>query len=96
MAALLSPTGSGSALPSPQLVIMGGGYSHDDFLSLYDAFEGTKTVPWIRPLGTKPGGPGLPPAPPPATEVAARVRRVVDEHSQEIRSGAAAGQVWWM
>jgi hypothetical protein len=102
LTALLSPSASESATldgteyPRPQLVIMGGGYSHDDFLAIYDAVEGAKTVPWIRPMGTKPDGPGVPPIPPPANEVATRVRRVVDEQAEDIRTGQGAGQIWWM
>ncbi|KAI4596914.1 hypothetical protein KJ359_004824 [Pestalotiopsis sp. 9143b] len=82
----------------PRVIIMGGGYSHADFSSIRDAVAGAKSVPWVRPEGTRPGGPErLPARAPPAGEIAARVRRTLDEHLGELREGRdCAGQVWWM
>ncbi|ETS85930.1 hypothetical protein PFICI_03955 [Pestalotiopsis fici W106-1] len=81
----------------PRVVIMGGGYSHADFAAIHNVVDGARSVPWVRPLGTKPDGPErLPAQPPSAGEIAGRVRRVLDEHLGELREGGGAGQIWWM
>ncbi|KAK6065522.1 hypothetical protein SCUP234_11338 [Seiridium cupressi] len=91
-----SATIDGVDYPRPRVIIMGGGYSPADFAAIYDTVDGAKSMPWVRPIGTKPGGPGLPAGPPPAEEIAGRVRRTLDEHAEEIREGKGAGEVWWM
>lgn len=75
---------------------MGGGYSAANFEAIYENVEGAKTLPWIRPVGTKRSGPGLPAGPPPADEIARRVRKVLDEHLLDLRDRNGAGEVWWM
>lgn len=75
---------------------MGGGYTSADFDAIYESVEGAKAIPWIRPVGTKPGGPGLPAGPPPAEEIAGRVRKTLDEHNEDLKGGRGAGEVWWM
>lgn len=93
----------GIAYDRPRVVIMGGGYSHADFAAIYDddsLASGARSVPWVRPLGTKPGvSPKnrLPAQPPSAEEIAGRVRRTLDEHLGALREGEnCAGQIWWM
>ncbi|KAI1848444.1 hypothetical protein JX265_008774 [Neoarthrinium moseri] len=93
---IATPSIDGTDYPRPRIVIMGGGYSPQVFSEIYDNVDGAKTVPWIRPVGTKPDGPGLPAGPPPAEEIAGRVRKALDEHSEEIENGKGAGEVWWM
>lgn len=91
-----APTLDGVAYPKPRIIVMGGGYAPADFDPIYETVDGAKSVPWIRPLGTKPGGPGLPAGPPPAEEIARRLRKILDDHLEEIREGKGAGEVWWM
>ncbi|KAF7541638.1 hypothetical protein G7054_g369 [Neopestalotiopsis clavispora] len=93
----------GIAYDRPRVVIMGGGYSHADFAAIYDddsLASGARSVPWVRPLGTKPGASPenrLPAQPPSAEEIAGRVRRTLDEHLGALREGEdCAGQIWWM
>eukprot|EP01111_Echinosteliopsis_oligospora_P008551 TRINITY_DN2431_c0_g1_i1.p1 TRINITY_DN2431_c0_g1~~TRINITY_DN2431_c0_g1_i1.p1 ORF type:complete len:147 (+),score=52.63 TRINITY_DN2431_c0_g1_i1:28-441(+) len=89
---------SSSAPEKPKIIVMGGGFSNEDFKSIYDNVPGANSVPWIRPIGTKEGAGGGPPqgGPPPADEVAARLRKVLDAHLDDIKSGKGAGEVWWM
>ena len=99
--ALMSPVGTetstldGTEYPRPRLIVMGGGYSHEDFTSIRETVAGATSVPWVRPANVKPGAP-RPTGPPPADEIADRLRKALDDHLDEIRAGKGAGEVWWM
>ncbi|KAH8884188.1 hypothetical protein GQ53DRAFT_880645 [Thozetella sp. PMI_491] len=100
-ALMSSPTDStvidGRTYPKPRLIIMGGGYLSEDFSSIYDNVKGAKDVPWIRPSVRKPGATGPPPTgPPPAEVIVRQLKKVLDEHKDEIKNNEGAGQIWWM
>ncbi|RYP67241.1 hypothetical protein DL771_007330 [Monosporascus sp. 5C6A] len=90
-----APTLDGSEYPRPRAVIMGAGYPHDVFTSIRDSVDGATSVPWIRPSNVKPGA-ERGSTPPPAEEIASKVRRTLDEHLEEIQAGKGAGEIWWM
>lgn len=98
--ALMSPSAEkhtleGVEYPKPHLIVMGAGYSHDDFSSIRETVAGAASVPWVRPSTAKPGA-QRPSHPPPAEEIAGRLRKTLDEHLEEIQAGKGAGEVWWM
>lgn len=98
--ALMSPSTEkpileGVEYPKPQLIVMGAGYSHDDFSSIRETVAGATSVPWVRPSTAKPGV-QRPLHPPPAEEIAGRLRKTLDEHLSEIQAGKGAGEIWWM
>ncbi|RYP31753.1 hypothetical protein DL767_005573 [Monosporascus sp. MG133] len=90
-----TPTLDGAEYPRPRAVIMGAGYPHDVFTSIRDSVDGATSVPWIRPSNAKPGA-QRGSSPPPAEEIASRLRRTLDEHLEELQTGKGAGEVWWM
>lgn len=76
---------------------MGGGFSAEDFSSIYDGVDGAKSVPWVRPALFKPGSSQAPPSqPPPAEKIAGLLRKVMDEHLEDVKSGKGEGEIWWM
>ncbi|KAK8073143.1 hypothetical protein PG996_006491 [Apiospora saccharicola] len=95
----LSPS---SALPTekkPRVVLMGGGFTQDDFASVYESVEGAKSVPWVRPAIMKPGAEdkaAIAKGPPSAEDVASRIRKLLEEHLGELREGKGEGEIWWM
>lgn len=98
--ALMSPdtekhTLDGIEYPRPHLIVMGAGYTHDDFASIRETVAGGTSVPWVRPSAAKPGA-QRPSGPPPAEEIAGRLRKTLDEHLEEIQAGKGAGEIWWM
>ena len=90
-----TPTLDGVEYPRPRVIVMGGGYSHEDFTSIRETVAGAASVPWIRPANVKPGAP-TPTGPPPAEEIATRLRKALDDHLGEIKDGKGSGEVWWM
>ncbi|KAF2738938.1 hypothetical protein EJ04DRAFT_7739 [Polyplosphaeria fusca] len=85
----------GTTYRKPAIVIMGGGFSNDDFHSIFDEVDGVKSVPWIRPAVMRPGG--IKPTAPYASEVVAKkVRKCLDAHAEDIKEGKGAGEIWWM
>lgn len=94
-ALMSSATIDGVKYPKPKAIIMGGGFSNDDFQSIYDSVDGAKSVAWIRPGGFKPGN-SLPPKPPSAEFVATSVRKVLDAHLVDLKDGRGAGDTWFM
>ncbi|RYO96343.1 hypothetical protein DL764_007479 [Monosporascus ibericus] len=90
-----TPTFDGAEYPRPRAIIMGAGYTHDVFTSIRDSVDGATSVPWIRPSNVKPGA-QRGSTPPPAEEIASKVRKTLDEHLEEIQAGTGAGEVWWM
>ena len=76
---------------------MGGGFDHNEFNLAY-AVPGASSIPWLRPIRTKPGNEHmLVPLDqaPPADKVAAVARKVADEHVEILRAGAGAGEIWY-
>ncbi|KAK8075869.1 hypothetical protein PG997_010532 [Apiospora hydei] len=91
---------SSSDAEKPRVVLMGGGFTQDDFLSVYDSVEGAKSVPWVRPAIMKPGAEdsdAIARGPPPAEAVAGRIRKTLEGRLEELRAGKGfEGEVWWM
>jgi hypothetical protein len=76
---------------------MGGGFTGEDFNSIYEEVDGAKSVPWVRPAHFKPGSTQAPPTqPPPAEKIAERLRKVLDEHLEDAKAGKGEGEIWWM
>ena len=96
---MLSPSAATTGAPKPRVVLMGGGFTHEDFLSVHDAVEGAKSVPWVRPAMMKPGAEATAAdaqGPPSAEVVAGRLRKTLEEHLGELREGKGQGKIWWM
>ncbi|KAK7961578.1 uncharacterized protein PG986_002403 [Apiospora aurea] len=91
---------SASDAGKPRVVLMGGGFTQDDFLAVYDSVEGAKSVPWVRPAIMKPGAEdsdAIARGPPPAEAVAGRIRKTLEARLEELRGGKGfEGEVWWM
>lgn len=73
-------------------IIMGGGFSDED----YNALKPKTNLLWLRPVFRSPDYTGpQPTAPLPADEVAARVKEALDKYAEDIRAGKGAGEVWY-
>ena len=75
---------------------MGGGFDTEEFNTAY-AVPGASSIPWIRPIRTKPGNEHMltPGQAPPAHEVASAARNAIDEHVDILRAGKGAGEIWY-
>ncbi|KAK6860822.1 hypothetical protein PG990_011868 [Apiospora arundinis] len=97
---MLSPSSAKSdSATKPRVVLMGGGFPQEDFLSVYDTVEGAKSVPWVRPATLKPGAEdeaAIARGPPPAEVVAGRIRKTLEERMEELRERKGQGEIWWM
>ncbi|KAI9879113.1 MAG: hypothetical protein M1823_006873 [Watsoniomyces obsoletus] len=60
-------------------VIVGGGYSPDEFEAIKSAVDGTKPLPFIRADTSKPRPAGAPPGPPPPSEIRERLMKALEE-----------------
>ena len=99
VAARLAPASAAPADKRPRVVLMGGGFTQDDFVSVYEGAAGAQSVPWIRPAIMKPGAEdraAIARGPPSAEDVAGRLRTLLEAHLGELREGRGAGEVWWM
>lgn len=74
-------------------ITMGGGFTNADFEEVRGQ---SSDVPWFRPLPTKPGYDGpQPQGAPPAEVVAAKFRKGIDEHLDDLKAGKGAGEIWY-
>ncbi|KAK7913795.1 hypothetical protein PG985_011498 [Apiospora marii] len=99
LAERLSPWSVSPAEKRPRVVLMGGGFTQDDFSSVYEGVEGAKSVPWVRPAIMKPGAEdraAIAQGPPSAEDVAGRLRKLLEGHLGDLREGRGEGEVWWM
>lgn len=80
---------------------MGGGFSPSDYQAAISSHPAASSVPWLRPdpvvmaAHTASAGPAGPVSAPPAHIVAARAKKCIDQHIQELREGKGAGEVWY-
>ena len=79
---------------------MGGGFDNDEFNAAY-AVPNASSIPWCRPLHTKPGNEMVTKdaegkqVHPPADVVAKKARGVMDEHVGVLKRREGAGEVWY-
>ncbi|KAJ3546964.1 hypothetical protein NM208_g1736 [Fusarium decemcellulare] len=79
----------------PAAIFMGGGFDRDEFEAAYSV-EGAASVPWLRPLRTKPGNESMMSGEaPPAHVVASVARGAIDEHLDVVKAGKGAGEIWY-
>jgi hypothetical protein len=92
-----SPAHSDNEHPTPRIVVMGGGFSRDDFESVYESIDGAKSVPWVRPEMWRPGTQVAPPKEVPSAEfIAKRLREALDDRLDDARAGKGKEEIWWM
>ena len=60
-------------------VIVGGGYSPEEFEAIKAAVDGSKPLPFIRADTSKPRPAGAPPGPPGPAELRERITKALDE-----------------
>lgn len=60
-------------------VIVGGGYSPEEFETIKAAVDGVKPLPFVRADTSKPRPAGAPPGPPPPSEIRERVLATLEE-----------------
>lgn len=60
-------------------VIVGGGYSPEEFEAIKKAVDGIKALPFVRADTSKPRPAGAPPGPPGPSEIRERVQKALEE-----------------
>lgn len=86
---------SNSSDPQISLIVMGGGFSQQDFEEARAA-PAADSVLWLRPIQTSSGYDGPPPQGyPPAEQVAARVRKALEKYEGDLRAGKGKGETWY-
>lgn len=82
-------------------VVMGAGFSPDDFNAVRSIPGGTK-LPWLRPAHTNPNGKTVPPrgGPPSSEEIATRCKKGLEGKEELFRAdgivdGWKEGEVWY-
>jgi len=91
-----------SKRPMPvRAVIMGGGFSPDDFAAVR-SIPGGKSIPWLRPAHTSPDGKTAPPrgGPPSAEVIAARCKKGLEGKSELFMDDGRVqswkdGEIWY-
>lgn len=81
----------------PVAVFMGAGFDRDEFDTAY-AIPGASSIPWFRPIRTKPGNEHMivpNSQAPPAEKVAALARGKLDEYLEVIKAGKGKGEIWY-
>jgi len=73
----------------PKAVVVGGGFSPDDFEQIRKTVDYVKVLPWFRADTSKP--PGGAPGPPPPEKLAERITKSLDN---EGRTGDDGYGVW--
>lgn len=81
---------------SVKCIVMGGGFSPDDFNEVRAIATEAGGVAWFRPAFTAPGSTvGKPGSPPSAEEVAESVRKALEAKKDLLNGGHGRDEVWY-